>query len=248
MRVMLDAHPSICCGPELKVLPEIAQLFHGLATNVSMMQSYDNSVADLQLRFREFIEGLVANFVRGSGKPRWAEKTPHNVTVMAALVSIFPDALFLHIIRDGRDVACSLVKTNWIVPSTGKKVDYTQSIGNAARYWRDIIQTARSHAAHPILAGRVLEVRYEALVVDTERTLRHVLRFLDEPWHAAVLAHDKKSRRHEPDESTTLAASRPVYDSAIGRWKTEMTNEDKIAFKTEAGPLLCELGYAVDPW
>jgi hypothetical protein len=167
---------------------------------------------------------------------------------MAALVSIFPDARFLHIIRDGRDVACSLYKTHWIVPSTGKKVDYTQSIGNAARYWRDIIQTARQHAAHPILEGRVLEIRYEALVAETERTLRQVLQFLDEPWHAGVLSHYQKSRQHEPTESTTLAASRPVYDSAIGRWKSEMTNEDKIAFKAEAGPLLAELGYAVGEW
>jgi hypothetical protein len=248
MRMMLDAHPNICCGPELKVLPPIAQAFACLSTNDSLMQSYDCDVPDLQFRFRELIEGLVANFRQRSGKPRWAEKTPHNVIVMAPLGYVFPDARFLHIIRDGRDVACSLVNSNWIAASSGQPVDFTRNVTSAARYWRDVVRTAREHAAHPVLAGRVLEVRYEALVADTDGTLREVLRFLDEPWHDAVLFHYRKSRQHETEETTTRAASKPVYESAVGRWRSEMTSDDKAAFKAEADPLLRELGYAAADW
>jgi hypothetical protein len=51
---------------------------------------------------------------------------------------IFPDARFLHVIRDGRDVACSLVTMDWIDPATGRELDYVQNIRNAARYWRRI--------------------------------------------------------------------------------------------------------------
>src|SRR5438477_10673197 len=91
LRVMLDAHPHICCGPELKVLPSIAEWYQTLTRNFApVLQSYQIGQADLRQRFREFIEGLVANFRRASGKPRWAEKTPHNVIFMVPLGEIFP--------------------------------------------------------------------------------------------------------------------------------------------------------------
>jgi len=249
IRVMLDAHPRISCGPELKILPQIALLHRDLTTSfASIMQSYGNSPADLGSMFRQFIEALFANSLRRSGKPRWAEKTPHNVTVMVELGTIFPDARFLHVVRDGRDVACSLVTMNWMNPRTGQKVDYIQNIRNAARYWRDVVQSARQQAAHPSLAGRVLEVRYEALVADAEHTLRQVLQFVGEPWDPAVLSYHNEKRRDEPQEASTLQASKPVYGSAVGRWRTEMTRDDKIAFKAEAGELLRELNYATDEW
>jgi hypothetical protein len=249
LRVMLDAHPGVYCGPELKVLPQIAQLYQGLTTHYAgVMQSFDNSPADVQLLFRELIEGLLANSLRRAGKPRWAEKTPHNITVMLPLGAIFPDARFLHLIRDGRDVVCSLVTMDWMKAGTDKKVDYVQNIGSAARYWRNIVQAARQQAAHPSLAGRVLEVRYEALVADPEGTLRQVLQFVDEPWDAAVLSYHQKSREHEPTESSTQQANRPIYDKAVGRWRTDMTYNDKVAFKVEAGDLLKELGYVREKW
>ncbi len=111
----------------------------------------------------------MVNARRAAGKPRWAEKTPHNILFMVPLGEIFPDARFLHVVRDGRDVACSLVTMDWINPLTGRKWDYVQNIGNAARYWRDVVTLARRQAEHPAIAGRVLEVRYEiTLVADTE--------------------------------------------------------------------------------
>ncbi len=249
LRVLLDSHPRICCGPELKVLPSIAEWYQTLTRSFApVMQSYGNTPADLQLRFRQFIEGLVENFRRASGKPRWAEKTPHNVLFMVPLGEIFPDARFLHVIRDGRDVACSLITMDWINPLTGQKWDYVQSIGNAARYWREVVTLARQQTRHPSLAGRVLEVRYETLVANPEKIMRQVLQFLDVPWDDAVLAHHKKDRSREPIEASTRQAARPISGGSLGRWKEEMALSDKAAFKAEAGALLKELGYAPGDW
>ncbi len=182
MRVMLDAHPRICCGPELKLLPSIAEWYQTLTRNfASVLQSYGNTPADLRLRFRQLIEGLVENFRRASGKPRWAEKTPHNVLFMVPLGELFPEARFIHLIRDGRDVACSLITMDWLNPLTGRKLDYVQNIASAARYWREVVTVARQQAQHPTLAGRVRELRYEALVANPEGVMRQVLQFLGEP-------------------------------------------------------------------
>jgi hypothetical protein len=247
LRVMLDAHSRICCGPELKVLPSIAEWYQTLTRNfAAVMESYGNAPADLQRRFRDFIEGLVDNFRHASGKPRWAEKTPHNILFMIPLAEIFPQAQFVHVVRDGRDVACSLVTMNWINPLTGRKWDYVQNMANAARYWRDVVKLARQQAQHPTVAGRVLEVRYETLVADMTSTIQQVLRFVGEPWDEAILSYHTKNRGREPAEASTEQAVRPVTSSSIGRWKADMTKLDKAAFKAEAGELLKELGYTAD--
>jgi glycosyltransferase involved in cell wall biosynthesis len=250
MRVMLDSHPRICCGPELKLLSDIAgqyQTFAGRAFR-PVMESYGNTLADVQRQFRGFIEGLVENFRRASGKPRWAEKTPTNVDVMVPLGEIFPDARFIHILRDGRDVTCSLVTMDWINLSTGRKAPMVENMTAAARYWRNTITAAREQAAHPSLTGRVLEVRYEALVTETAATMREVLAFIGEEWDDAVLTHHTKDHRSVPTESSTAQAAKPVTQSALGRWKEDMTERDKAEFKAEAGALLTELGYAGADW
>jgi hypothetical protein len=246
LRVILDAHPRICCGPELKMLPAICQLYQSVASMRPQLEAYGDTLADVQASFRQLIDGLTANFRRSSGKPRWAEKSPHNAVCMAALGSIYPDAQFIHVIRDGRDVACSLVTMDWTEGSGGAKLDYIKNIASAAGYWRDLIGMVRQQAAQPVLVRRLIEVRYEALVADTEGTMREVLAFLGEAWDPAVLEAHKKDRSHEPRESSTAQATKPVYNSAIGRWKKDMSPGDKAAFKAQAGPLLKQLGYAAD--
>jgi hypothetical protein len=220
LRVMLDAHPRIFCGPELKILPALAEAYQNLTRNfASVVQAYAMRSTDVQRRFRDFIDGLVENARLAAGKPRWAEKTPHNLLFMVALAEIFPNARFLHVVRDGRDVACSLLNMNWVNPQSGRKWDYVQNMANAALYWRDVVTMARRQAEHPAAAGRVLEVRYEALVADAEGTLRRILEFIDEPWDPAVLSHHAKERGHEPLEASTEQAIKPVTARSIGRWK-----------------------------
>ena len=186
----------------------------------------------------------MANSCKAVGKLRWAEKTPNNVMQMLALGDLFPEARFIHILRDGRDVACSLIRMEWVEGTTREKVDYTQSISNAAQYWNKVVRWAREQMMHPSLAGRVIEVRYESLVADPEGNMREVLRMLEEPWDPAVLLPHLKDRTEEARESSTDAVSEPIYTKAVGRWQTEMTPRDKAAFKVEAGVLLTELGYA----
>jgi glycosyltransferase involved in cell wall biosynthesis len=249
MRVMLDSHPRICCGPELKALPAIAEQYQLLTGfHRPVMESYGNTVADVQRCFRAFIEGLAENFRRAEGKPRWAEKTPHNVLYMVALGEIFPEARFIHVLRDGRDVTCSLLTMDWFDPSTGRKVDYVETMTGAARYWRDMVTEARRQAAHPSLTGRVLEVRYEALVTETAATMRQILEFLGEEWDDAVLSHQRKDRGGQPVESSTTQTLKPVDQSALGRWQHDMTPRDKATFKAVAGALLTTLGYADADW
>ncbi|WP_293055025.1 sulfotransferase [Mycobacterium sp.] len=249
MRVMLDCHPRICCGVELMVLPVVAEHYKFLTgRNLEVMHSYGNTRSDVQRYCRAFVEDLVETFRRRAGKPRWAEKTPQNILYMVLLGEIFPDAKFIHMLRDGRDVACSLVTMDWIDKTTGRKFEFVESITGAARYWRDMVTRGRQQAAHPSLAGRVLEVRYEALVTEPAATMRQVLAFVGEDWDDAVLSHHTKHRPGEVVEPSTAQVTKPLYHTAVHRWQHDMTEADKAAFKAQAGDLLTELGYADTHW
>jgi hypothetical protein len=251
MRAMLDSHPRICCGQELKVLPHIANLYQQITGPYDfVMDSYGNSLSDVQGLFRQLIDGLTDKFRRAEGKQRWAEKTPQNVQYMVTLGEIFPEAQFIHMLRDGRDVACSLVTMNWSRPETGLRLEFTRTMGNAAKHWRDTVVTAHRQSEHPSLAGRVLEVRYEALVTETDATMHRVLEFLGEEWNDAVLSHHTKDRSHlrEQRNPGMDGILRPVGRGPVGRWRRDMTELDKAEFKAQAGQLLTELGYADADW
>ena len=220
MRVMLDSHPRICCGQELRVLPQVAQLYRLVSGPLRyVMDGYGNASSDVRNMFRAFIEGLVENYRRAQDKPRWAEKTPQNVGSMVALGEIFPEARFIHMLRDGRDVACSLVTQDWRNPETGLQLDYVKNMNAAARHWRGLVMLAREQAAHPSLGGRVLEIRYEALVTETAATMREVLAFLGEEWDDAVLSHHTKDRQGEQEQSDPAMKHilKPVDHSALSR-------------------------------
>lgn len=245
MRVMLNAHRNICCGPELKLLPTVCKLRDQMRGPLQpVMEAYHNPPQDINEHFRQLILGFFENYRRTTGKPRFAEKTPHNVLHMVTLGEIFPESRFLHVIRDGRDVASSLVTMNW-VDGSGQKLGSVQNVEGAARYWKNIVQVGRRQANHPSLLGRVFEVRYESLVAAPEETLRQVTEFLGEPWDDAMLAHQKDVEAPLDDDSgdTYEGVRKPLYASSVGRWQNDMSDANKESFIREAGDLLLELGY-----
>src|SRR5262249_40155113 len=154
------------------------------------------------------------------------------------MVLVTPSPRFIHMVRDGRDVACSLVTMNWPAPKTGRKLELVETVTAAASYWRDVVMSGRRQAGAPHPARRGLEVRYEALATATAATMRQVLAFLGEEWADAVLSHHPKDRAGELMEASMRQILRPVNQSALGRWQQDMTPDDKAAFKAEAGPLL----------
>ena len=92
---------------------------------------------------------------------------------------------------------------------------------------------------------RYTEVRYEDLVTAPEPTLRDLFAFIDEPWDPVVLNYHEQ-QRDLADESSADSVTKPLYNSALGRWQRDLKPRDKDAVKATAGDLLIELGYAPD--
>lgn len=176
-----------------------------------------------------------------TGGLRAVEQTPEVGFVGAAAALAFPQARFLHIVRDGRDVVCSLVERGWLSAGRGGRDDAGLPYGAAARFWVEPGRQAEFERASDVrraawawrcyveaaraLGERSLELRYERLAADPGSVAGAVAAFLGEPAGPLERA---------------LGA---VRDTSIGRYRHELSRDELAEVEEEAGELLSALGY-----
>ncbi len=245
LRVILDSHPKIACGPEFRMTPTIALLWEKYNSNSNTLERYGiNKEANCQM-FRNLFLALTAPFLRNSGKNRLAEKTPGNCTVFSQLHEIFPRSPLIQIIRDGRDVIASLRSQNWIDLRTGKPMDVTIDTLKAAQHWKESILKARQVTTKTSVEEFYYEIRYEKLLESTEPELRTLFKFIGEVWDPKVLEFYKVNR-NLASEASANQVNKPFYKSSIGRYKNILTRQDGKIIWEVAGDLLTEMGYCIN--
>ena len=244
LRLMLDSHPRIFCGPESSVFRRRALDPDALADRFGLARGAVRAIDDAAASRPAFIEAFAALSLQEAGKARWAEKTPRNISRIGAIFRFFPEARFVHVLRDGRDVACSLRThpRHEVVDGRLVPLDTWKPLAACARRWRDDIECSRPWWSDP----RLHTLRYEDLVRDPGSVLRRLMAFLGEPWDEAMLAY---AGGGSPSRDVTRFAQNPeaigaVNASSIGRWERDLDANDRRIFKRIAGPLLIELGYA----
>jgi len=171
---------------------------------------------------------------------RAVEQNPETSFLLAGVLQAYPQARAVHVVRDGRDVVCSLLERGWLRARSGAD-DARQRYGAHARFWvepdrREEFERAsevrraawawrryvRAAAAVP---ERTSELRYEALVADPAGAAGRLAAELDSA--PAPLAE----------------AFARVHDASVGRWRRDLTPGQLAEVEAEAGPLLAELGY-----
>ncbi|MCO4781199.1 MAG: sulfotransferase [Candidatus Cloacimonetes bacterium] len=242
LRVILDSHPNIYCGPELKVTPLIAQLHLDLQASSPALKAYQLSNQDLQHLCQQMLLTLTQRALQSSSKQRLAEKTPTNGRFFQQIHYLFPQSPLVQVIRDGRDVVCSLLKMDWVDPSTNQPLDYTRDFQKACLYWKDEVLSSRLVQKIPSSQGRYIEIKYEDIVATPESTLKNLFEFIEEPWDPIVL-NFSEIKRDLNSESSANQVNKKLYSSSVSRWKNEFTPDMKAKFKEIAGDLLIELNY-----
>ena len=177
---------------------------------------------------RQFINGVFTLAMNKTKKRRWFEKTPVNILYMKELLEIFPQAKLIHIYRDGRDVAASIIANGfWPIWENEVLPVYTRlkskSAKDCAIYWREFLRFGFNQAQNLPQNG-CIHIKMEDLISKTEETLRRICDFIGEEF----------------DDSMTKV---PLQKHNIGRWVKTFSDKDKRDFKDEAGDLLIELGY-----
>ncbi len=246
LRVMLDSHRRICCGPESSVFRRRAIDPDALAERFGFTHAQVRRIHASAASRPAFIEAFAGLCMDRAGKQRWAEKTPRNIGRVGAIFGCFPEARFVHVLRDGRDVACSLRThpRHRVVDGRLVPLDTRKPIAGCARRWVRDIEGSRRWWGDP----RFQVVRYEDLVLNPRPALERLMAFIGEDWDEAMLAH---AAADSPFRDPTRFAQNPealgaVTTSSLNRWQRDLDARDRHIFKRIAGRLLVELGYAAD--
>jgi hypothetical protein len=266
LRLMLDAHPDLAIPAETHFLPKLLKLrdvgdalraaTHSVMTAESTWADFGISGEQLAKAFARLSPFTVADGLRvfyrlyaaKFGKPRWGEKTPFYGRRMPAIEAVLPEAHFVHVIRDGRDVALSL-RPLWFSP--GERIEAQ------AQNWLTKVSAIRANGKS---CRHYLEIRYEDLVLDTDPVLRRVCDFIALPYDPRMLSYHQSARDRldeigheyrfkdmpiskEARMGLHVKALHPPDPARIGRWRSDMSTADREIFTSIAGGLLADLGY-----
>jgi len=187
---------------------------------------FDPERAARSIRDRTFsgvLRAIFDQFAASQGHVRWGDKTPEYCRHLPLIHELFPDAQFLHVIRDGRDVAQSIFQTGF-----GSKNAY-----EAARDWKRTVSDIRTFGAQ-VAPGSFLEIRYEDLLRNPVGTMDRVADGLGIENRAAVIA----------DVAPRLRGF--VRADNTRKWKHQLTGREIECFEAFAGDELRTSGYPLE--
>jgi sulfotransferase family protein len=164
------------------------------------------------------------------------EKTPQHVETMAMIAEIFPDASFIHVIRDGRDMVVSRQAAARSWPGLPSR---SVNVGETASYWAAGVRDARETAAEAGL--RYTEIRYEQMRLAPQEGLRELFEFCSIPADEELIAGICESTSLERQQRGEGDAFR--RRGAVGEWRQTFHLRDRFRFDRAAGSMLVELGY-----
>ena len=181
-----------------------------------------------------------------SAMQRWGDKNNFHIRHIADLHAMFPNAVFLHIIRDGRDVACSYRELSSVRTISAYAPRLPAQMAEIAREWAGNIAAIRESFA--ALGWRnVCEVRYEDLLANTEPELRRICDAIGELFDRSMLDYSEKNRREQLEPADFLAWKKrtlePPDTSRAGRYLRDLTAADIAEFETAARPTLAAYRY-----
>jgi LPS sulfotransferase NodH len=185
----------------------------------------------------DFLRIFMEQIARSEGVDRWAECTPEHLVYLPWIKRQIPDALFIHIIRDGRDVALSLHKQGWVQPLPW---DRDKGLMVAGAYWEWMVGKGRQFGRS--LGLDYTEIRYEDLLSDPRPALEKLGRFIDHN-----LDYDRIQRVAIGSVSEPNTSFKDEFEEGgfrpVGRWRNSFLEEDLVEFESLLGPFLEELHY-----
>lgn len=189
---------------------------------------------DHEQAYRFAVESPFRAYAQAQGKVRWGDKTPWYVHHVEELLAVWPDARFVVLVRDGRDVALSVGRMPW----------GPNNAWSAARWWAGGIRAgAEAMRRHP---EQVMQIRYEDLASDPASLARRIADFCGLSYESDMLAIERsqgtKVLEDQRDWFTNIWSG--INTAPIGKWRTRMGEEDQRVFLSIAGRELEELGYA----
>jgi hypothetical protein len=180
----------------------------------------------------DVVDAIFRVYADEHGKPRWADKTPGYVVTMPVLADLWPKAKFVHLIRDGRDVALSYLDQPF----------GPRGVPDAAQLWLRRVSIGRRNGV-ALGTPRYFEIRYEDIVADPQARIAGLCDFLDLRFDPAMLDFHERSEAVLPGKLDRWRGLFEPIQGGMRDWRTAMPEAMIRRFEAAAGPLLSDLGY-----
>jgi hypothetical protein len=184
-----------------------------------------------EVTLRELMEALYLQYAQANGKLYWGDKTPSFFRMIDELSQIFPAAKFIHVVRDGRDVFLSLRNRD----------PRRNNIALAALEWKYKVLKARDSLSR-LHSDRKIEVKYEEILAQPEDEIGELCKFVGVPFERGMLDYHASSGNFIGRQHSDLIF-KPISMSNSGKWKAQLTPEEKQTFVCVASDCLNLLGY-----
>lgn len=249
LRMLFNAHPQVAVPPESRFVVELwdgseeidVESFLGKLQGHKRFQMWDLPIEGVvqklpgraRVPYSEAVTAAFEAYAEAHGKQRWGDKTPRYIEHLSLLSELFPQARFIHMIRDGRNVALSYGD----VPFGPK------TVAGAARLWARRVGNG-CRIGRSLGPARYKEIRYEDLTADLETAAHSLCEFVDVDFESVMLDYTERARsdvlpraaRYNPHVS-----EKPVVQTRS--WEQQMNDDEVEIFEAVAGDLLAELGY-----
>jgi protein-tyrosine sulfotransferase len=259
LRRMLMAHPSVHIPPETYVPPQAIQRYSSqananwntladlvLATfeyhpefdkfNISLreLSHRQKTIPDEKRNLAQLIDSIYRYHAEQQGKTitRWGDKTPLNTFYLPSIYAVFPDAKFVHILRDGRDCIASM-----ITQLSGYNVE------TAADRWLNAVRAANKFSSsHPDACYRI---RYEDLTLDPEKSLSQLCAFLGIEYSSDMINSERiaQTMGDVPALGHHDNVAKKIFRSSVGRASEVLSQSDMDFVTTRLDTELRKLGY-----
>jgi hypothetical protein len=258
LNMMLDSHPDLLITYEQRTIITFykkltsygdlcveknrIELITDILADKNVRVNFPNtSLSDFELNecltFPSIIKNLYGLALKEQGKLMWGDKDPIYTQHIEILNEIFPNAKFIHLVRDGRDVALSLITKKW-GPTT---------FTNAIMYWERTVHITR-RLLKMIDNTQTIELKYEDLVTAPEPNLRNLCKFLELEYSDKMLnSYSAKALSNATVKTQVSGIHKNILDkpntSQLFKWKKKLNTIDQAIAWEYAGSELGYFGY-----
>jgi hypothetical protein len=247
LRMILNAHPEVAVPPESRFVVELyrsdevrVEDFLARLDAHQRWASWDTPIENVRAQLAEVttlpypdaIEAAYLAFAKNRNKKRYGDKTPRYIEHIPLLSRLWPEAKFVHLVRDGREVALSYADVPF-GPST---------VAKAAALWKErvVLGLEQGRSLGP---KRYAEVRYEHLLSRPQEEIESLCSFLELDFDPAMLDYSEQARSEVLDRAKLYNPHVTKSITKTRSWDEQMPPSQVEVFEAVAGDTLQELGY-----
>ena len=253
VRNLLDSHSAVTAGPEMNIIDDSMALYSILSSSTERDGASRISEEEVRKTIAGFMSSIYEPYASRKAKRIVVDRHPDAIWSFPVLAKIFPTAKFIHLIRDGRDVACSHRDVGVRAMSRGVTLDVIRqaavsSVYHSAALWAETVKFGwnvcgpESELANE---GRSFTTFYENIVMSPESQIQAMCDFLGIKFESSMLNPERLEHAQTVDGIWTTAddVNAPISMFSAGRWIDHLSLKDRVIFYAAGQSGLEQTGY-----